>query len=165
MLATCMPFLYIVNLKYNSSWVPHRKSKNLQTSQPVQQARQMQCQTGAQKSKQLPNGSQGLPYWRWETGAWFQVHEVLHRLPSWYPWKWKSNRAISCNPLTPDMPRQIHLYPGITKKSAYAVFQWLQKQGLQNTDLTPVPRDIPFWYDPFSLRQDSGRHTVRLHFR
>ena len=32
-------------------------------------------------------------------------------------------RAISYNPLTPDMPRRIHLCPEITKKSAYAVFQ------------------------------------------
>ena len=45
-------------------WVPHKKSENLQ-------ARQMQYQNVAQKSKQRTDESQGLPYLQWETDAWY----------------------------------------------------------------------------------------------
>ena len=83
-------YIHLSTLTYIFStifWVPHRKSKNLQTSRPVQQARQMRCQNEVHRAKQLTDGLPGLPYSQWEKAAWFQVREGLHPLPSWYPWK------------------------------------------------------------------------------
>ena len=74
-------------------WVPHKKSENLQASRPVRQARQMQYQNVAQKSKQRTDESQGLPYLQWETDAWYPF---LIRSIFFAPRFWKHTAIRHC---------------------------------------------------------------------
>ena len=97
--------------------------------------------------------------------AWSQDREGLHLLPSWFPWRWRNNRAISYNFQTPDMLKQFHLSLGTVKKSGYARIRWSWKQGLRNIYLTPMQHGIPFWYVRSSLHQDSEIHTAKLHYQ